>query len=157
MTTQPGAPTADRPAESPAPATGPAPGPPPPDRRVHLFDAAESQRARVLSSFDSQREAILKAVAEQRAAAVAPIRAVRARLVRVPANQKAPTPGDGRAAAPGLDQRAIVAAHIVADLKVLIAEEVQRQIQRLLTTSDAAHAAGESIGQAREPSVSQIQ
>ncbi|TXL73139.1 hypothetical protein FHP25_22160 [Vineibacter terrae] len=134
MTTQSGAPPPSPPGTSSGPSAEQAPASPPPERRVHLFDAAESQRARVLSSFDSQREAILKAVADQRTAALAPIQAVRTRMAQVPPSLRGILPGDGRAAAPaGMDQRAIVAAQIIADLKVLIAEEVGRQLLILLT------------------------
>ncbi len=153
MTTQPGVPPTSQPGTSPGPSAEQAPGSPPPERRVHLFDAAESQRARVLSSFDSQREAILKAVADQRTAALAPIQAVRARMTQAPPSLRGLLPGDGRAA--GMDQRAIVAAQIIADLKVLIAEEVGRQLLLLLAPPHDSRVPDPSADAASDPKIPQ--
>jgi hypothetical protein len=135
--------------DAPASAATLDPAQQPEEPRIHVYGAAASQRERVLSSFHEQRDAIFKAVAEQRAATAAPIEAVRAQLSglgRSPAGRDAPlgaSPAPAvaarqRGAAATPEPRRAVAAEIVASLKQLIAEEVQRQLQLAFAALECA-------------------
>ncbi len=137
---------------SPGTAFGPrqSPGPTPQaanpeDKRVHVLDAASTQREQVLNSFDMQRKAILKAVADQREAALAPIKAVQARKTMqntqsgsaAAANPAVPRPAAMPAGGPSASgsqptPQQLVAADIVAALKAMVAEEVRVQLVALL-------------------------
>jgi hypothetical protein len=113
---------------------GVAPGPP-----VHLYEAASSQRERVVTGFDAQREAILKAVDDQRRAAMAPIQAAQTRQTQ----PGAPRPIQAQAAAmnpapsPAATRQQAVVADIVMTLKAMVAEEVRAQLVALLAAADA--------------------
>lgn len=123
---------------TPAPQAQPVSPPPNTERRIHLYDAASTQRESVMKGFDSQREALMQAVADQREAALAPIRAVNAR-------QAAVAGVDGRVLGPrGNSPAALSAAdktqaitEIAAAIRAIVAEEVSLQIATLLRDADA--------------------
>jgi hypothetical protein len=113
---------------------------PPAGERVHIYDAASTQRENVLKGFDKQREALLKAVDDQREAALAPIRAVQTRQTAGTATAGV----DGRvlgprggasAATQSMADRTI--AEIAAVIRAIVAEEVRLQLTALLQNADA--------------------
>jgi hypothetical protein len=117
---------------------GPAPQPPAADGRVHIYDAASTQREQVLKGFDRQREALLKAVDDQREAALAPIRAVQTRQAAGTATAgvdgRVLGPRGGATALPGADR---TMAEIVIAIRAIVAEEVRLQLASLLQNADA--------------------
>jgi hypothetical protein len=162
-------------ARSPGPPPAPQQGSEPPksgspeDKRVHVLDAASTQREQVLNSFDMQRKAILKAVADQREAALAPVKAVQARKTMQntqsgsaaaanPAVSRPAAMPAGAQSAPGGQPtpQQLVAADIVAALKAMVAEEVRVQLVALLEAATLRDAAGSTPsgrdGQVKEQS-----
>lgn len=133
-------------------ATNQSPPPGTEDRPVHLYDAVATQRDQVLNAYDAQRSALLQAVAEQREAATAPIRAVRERQAMQAAASAGLRPADLQRAGGPLGanplaahkpygstaqaRQQLVAADIVATLKMMIAEEVRAQLCALLNAAD---------------------
>jgi hypothetical protein len=161
----PASPAQPTPAEThPADSASPPAAAPAEERPVHLYQAADAQRERVLSAFDSQRAAILKAVADQRAAAMAPILAVQAKRAVPPrpapmANAPMPTPT--APAPPGIseaiigprgrlagmaDPRRAIAAQIVETLKMLVAAEVRAQLAALSSSNSPQDARRSASG-----------
>lgn len=126
--------------------------PPTPERRIHLYDAASTQRDSVMKGFDNQREALMQAVADQREAALAPIRAVNAR-------QAAVAGVDGRVLGPrGNTQTALTAAdksqtisEIAATIRAIVAEEVCLQIAALLRDADPRVRSGNQQPTSNDP------
>jgi|WetSurMetagenome_2_1015567.scaffolds.fasta_scaffold526378_1 hypothetical protein len=112
--------------------------PPAGDGRVHIYDAASTQREQVLKGFDRQREALLKAVDDQREAALAPIRTVQTRQAGGTATAgvdgRVLGPRGGAAPLPGADR---TMAEIVIAIRAIVAEEVRFQLAALLQNADA--------------------
>jgi hypothetical protein len=109
--------------------------------KAHIYEAASSQRDRVVTAFDIQRDAILKAVDDQRQAAMAPIRAVQVKQAQG---------GTGRAIGappPAPNRPQNVVADIVMTLKALVAEEVRVQLVALLSAAEARQNAARDTAQ----------
>jgi hypothetical protein len=106
-----------------------------PGQPVPLYDAASTQREKVVTGFDAQRQAILKAVDDHRLAAMAPIRAAQMQQAQDgarPVGQPAAAANPNTAAA---RQQAVI-AEIVMTLKTMVAEEVRTQLVALLAAAD---------------------
>lgn len=119
------------------------PSPPSPqtvEQRVHIYDAASTQREQVLSGFDKQRNAILRAVSDQREAALAPIRTVQARQPP----QTALSGMDGRplgarrvtTTLTTQNDQAQILAEITATIRAMVAIEVCAQLKVMLQSAD---------------------
>lgn len=105
--------------------------------RVHLYDAASTQREQVLKGFDTQREALLKAVADQHEAALAPIRAVQARQTGGAATAGVDGRVLGPRGTPTTADRTQLISEIAVAIRAIVAEEVRMQLTTLLQDADA--------------------